>query len=304
MTETAEQPALIPVDPPPPLAGRDVTPLTVLQSARGDWQARRKLWAAAGLTGDAGRDHLAIWPTISKAAGIEWQRAVSVFDPHLTDVHYGWYCPPGGRILDPFAGGATRGLVAAVRGFHYTGVDLSARQVEANREQYEAWRERGHIKGSATWITGAAQDVLPGLDGGFDYVFTCPPYHSLERYSDDPADLSVMEWGEFTDALGRIVGLSVGLLREDAFATWIVGDVRDKQGYLRGLPARVDVAHGEAGARMVNDAVIAAPLGGKFGVIWRLWTPTRSMTRIHSYAHTYVAGDRRAATARIGAGNP
>lgn len=27
-------------------------------------------------------------------------------------------------------------------------------------------------------------------DGGFDYVFTCPPYHNLERYSDDPADLS------------------------------------------------------------------------------------------------------------------
>src|SRR5690606_20124512 len=63
------------------------------------------------------------------------QRLVSVFDPHLTDLHYRWYCPPGGRILDPFAGGATRGLVAAARGYHYTGIDLSGRQVEANRAQ-------------------------------------------------------------------------------------------------------------------------------------------------------------------------
>lgn len=284
---------------PPVLEERDVTPLSVLQGARGDWQARRKAWAAAGLTGDAGRDHIAIWPTISKTDGISWQRAVSVFDPHLTDVHYAWYCPPGGRILDPFAGGATRGLVAAARGYHYTGVDLSERQVAANREQYAAWRERGLVAGSAEWIAGAAQDVLPTLAGGFDYAFTCPPYHDLERYSDDPRDLSAMDWAGFREALERIVGLAVGLLREDAFATWVVGDVRDRQGYLRRLPAHVDVAHEGAGARLVNDAVVAAPLGGKFGVIWRSWTPTRSMTRIHSYAHTYVVGDRRRAAGLV-----
>src|SRR5690606_40436359 len=102
--------------------------------------------------------------------------------------------PPGGRILDPFAGGATRGLVAAARGYHYTGIDLSGRQVESNRAQYVAWQDRGLITGSAEGITWPAQDVLPGLDGGFDYVVTCPPYHNLERYADDPAGLSAMGW--------------------------------------------------------------------------------------------------------------
>ena len=293
-----EQLAAVLADPPPLLAERDVTPLSVLQTARGDWQARRKAWAAAGLTGDAGRDHLAIWPTITKGS-ISWQRAVSVFDPHLTDVHYHWYCPPGGRILDPFAGGATRGLVAAARGYHYTGIDLSAAQVDANRAAYQAWQERGLITGSAEWTCGAAQDVLPDLDGGFDYAFTCPPYHDLERYSDDPRDLSAMGWDEFAETLSKIVTESVRLLAPHRFATWVTGDVRDRRGYLRRLPARVDVAHEDAGARLVNDAVIAAPLGGKFGVIWRSWAPTRSATRIHSYAHTYVVGDRRRAAARV-----
>ena len=57
--------------------------------------------------------------------------------------------------------------------------------------------------------------------------------------------------------------------------------------------------HEAAGARLVNDTVIASPLGGRYGVIWRSWTPTRSATRIHSHAHTYVKGDRRRATAAV-----
>src|SRR5690554_1250256 len=118
-----QQGTLAPAALPPPLGDRDVTPLTVLQTARKEWQARKKAWAAAGLVGEEGRDHVTVWPTITREEGIRWQRLVSVFDPHLTDLHYHWYCPPGGRILDPFAGGATRGLVAAARGYHYTGIE-------------------------------------------------------------------------------------------------------------------------------------------------------------------------------------
>lgn len=194
-------------------------------------------------------------------------------------------------------------ILRAARHHTWDGFPHAARTVTTLvPDRYEAGQERGLVAGSATWVQGAAQDVLPGLPAGFDYVFTCPPYHDLERYSDHPADLSAMGWEDFTAALCRVVGLSVGLLRDDAFATWVVGDLRDRHGYLRGLPARVDAAHDQAGARLVNDAVVAAPLGGKFGVIWRSWTPTRSATRIHSYAHTYVRGDRRAATGRVAAG--
>src|SRR5690606_18718899 len=127
-----------------------------------------------------------------------------------------------------------------------------------------------------------------------------PPYHNLERYSDDPADLSAMGWEEFLVALGGIVAAALDLLAPDRFATWVVGDLRGPDGYLRRLPARVDTMHEAAGARLVNDTVIASPLGGKYGVIWRSWTPTRSATRIHSHAHTYVKGDRRRATAAVG----
>src|SRR5216683_2853980 len=56
----------------------------------------------------------------------------SIFDPVLCELVYRWFCPPDGAVLDPFAGGSVRGIVAAMLGRQYMGVDLSARQIEAN----------------------------------------------------------------------------------------------------------------------------------------------------------------------------
>jgi len=62
----------------------------------------------------------------------------SIFDPVLCELTYRWFCPPGGRVLDPFAGGSVRGVVAGKLGFRYVGIDLSAEQVAANEMQADA----------------------------------------------------------------------------------------------------------------------------------------------------------------------
>lgn len=59
----------------------------------------------------------------------------SIFDPVLSELIYRWFSPPAGSVLDPFAGGSVRGIVAGVLGRSYTGVDLSEPQVNANRDQ-------------------------------------------------------------------------------------------------------------------------------------------------------------------------
>lgn len=66
----------------------------------------------------------------------ELSSGTSIFDPVLCELAYRWFSPPGGRILDPFAGGSVRGIVAAALGRHYVGIDLRPEQVEANREQW------------------------------------------------------------------------------------------------------------------------------------------------------------------------
>ena len=49
-----------------------------------------------------------------------------------------WFCPPGGAILDPFAGGSVRGIVAGMLGRAYAGIDLRAEQIAAYEAQAAA----------------------------------------------------------------------------------------------------------------------------------------------------------------------
>ena len=63
----------------------------------------------------------------------------SIFDPVLCELVYRWFCPAGGALLDPFAGGSVRGIVASKLGLKYTGIDLSERQIAENRKQVRPW---------------------------------------------------------------------------------------------------------------------------------------------------------------------
>lgn len=133
-------------------------------------------------------------------------------------------------------------------GYHYTGVDLSPSQVDANEDQAADWAARDLLAAEPQWLLGDAADVLPSLQqGAYDYVFTCPPYHNLEKYSDHPADLSAMRWKEFAEAYREIIAESVRCLAEDRFATWVVGEVRNSAGALRNLVPLTIAAHEDAG---------------------------------------------------------
>ena len=66
------------------------------------------------------------------------QSGTSIFDPVLCELAYTWFTAPDAHILDPFAGGSVRGIVASYLGRRYTGVDLRAEQVEANEAQARA----------------------------------------------------------------------------------------------------------------------------------------------------------------------
>ena len=164
------------------------------------------------------------------------QSGTSIFDPVLCELAYRWFCPPGGVVLDPFAGGSVRGIVAGALGLPYHGVDLRIEQVQANREQ----AEKIELDAAPQWHVGDAahaRQFLPSLEA--DFIFSCPPYGDLERYSDDPADLSTMEYPAFIAALGSIVAVAAGFLKRDRFACFVVGDFRDPSGLYRGFPADI-----------------------------------------------------------------
>lgn len=69
----------------------------------------------------------------------------SIFDPVLCELAYRWFCPPAGRVLDPFAGGSVRGIVAALLGRQYVGIDLRPEQVAANEAQWAVIGQTGPL---------------------------------------------------------------------------------------------------------------------------------------------------------------
>jgi DNA modification methylase len=183
----------------------------------------------------------------------------SIFDPVLCELVYRWFCPDGGRILDPFAGGSVRGIVANYLGYHYTGIDIRQEQVDSNREQ--ALDILG-VDNMPQWYVGDSNIVLDqNWQHQFDLVFTCPPYADLEVYSDLQGDISNMEYDDFMFTLESIIRKSCKLLKSGGFAVMVVGDVRNKQGNYYGFVADTIKAFQRCkGMGFYNDAVLATSL--------------------------------------------
>ncbi len=121
------------------LANRFVLPpFSVLDTKSGEWQDRKRAWIDMGIESELGRDVRAFnvkeWMD-EKTEGGATGKDVSIFDPVLCELMYSWFSPPGGQVIDPFAGGSVRGIVAHTLGRSYWGCDLSGDQIAANHAQ-------------------------------------------------------------------------------------------------------------------------------------------------------------------------
>lgn len=124
-----------------------VPPFSVFDTRQHYWQERKKTWLSLGIQSEVGRDEHLLYTKSSKGKKkkgltktirrIARVGTTSVFDPVICEIVYRWFMPPGqqNKVIDPFAGGSVRGIVAGWLGHHYTGIDLSELQIEANREQ-------------------------------------------------------------------------------------------------------------------------------------------------------------------------
>ncbi|WP_439579350.1 DNA methyltransferase [Elioraea sp.] len=221
----------------------------------------------------------------------------SIFDPVLCELAYRWFCPPGGLVLDPFAGGSARGIVASRLGRRYVGIDLRPEQVEANRAQGKA------LCGEPipAWIEGDSlhvRELAAGIEA--DFAFSCPPYADLERYSDDPRDLSTMPYPEFRDRYARIIANTLMLLREDRFAAFVVGDVRGPDGFYRGFPWHTIDAFERAGARLYNELILVTAVGSLPVRAGRAFAASRKIGKTHQQVLVFCKGDPVRATEACG----
>lgn len=307
-----------------------VPPFSVLDTKAGYWRERKRQWVDLGIKSEEGRDAALLgyeslnndtWAS-TDVTRVETQdgrtlehrpkgqfksfHTTSIFDPVLCEIVYRWFSPPGGKVLDPFAGGSVRGIVAARLRRHYYGIDLRYEQCRANAAQaQEIDLDDGP---EPMWFTGDSREVLTATNyavaynGPYDLIFSCPPYYDLEQYSDDPKDLSnASDYEAFLEGYRAIIADAVGLLADDRFACFVVADVRGgKHGYYQPLVRDTVAAFEDAGAAYYNEGILVTAVGSLAVRIGRQFGAGRKLGRMHQNVLFFCKGDPKAATAAIG----
>lgn len=231
------------------------------------------------------------------AGGGQGQEATgtSIFDPVLCELAYRWFCPPAGQVIDPFAGGSVRGVVAAHLGRRYWGCDLRAEQIEANQIQ-------GHTicpGAGLEWVCGDALDCL-AIAPHADFIFSCPPYGDLEVYSEDHRDLSTMEYPAFVESYRRIIALACTRLKPDRFAAFCVGEFRDGKGMYRNFIGDTVEAFRAAGLHFYNEFILITAIGSLPIRVGKQFASGRKCGKTHQQLLVFLKGDPKRASAACG----
>lgn len=244
-----------------------------------------------------------------------------MFDPVLVEIALRWFSPVGGTVLDPFAGGSVRGVVAAKLGRQYIGHELRPEQVEANRAQWDEIDQSVIVVGEPVlqddfmpeltpvelrepvWIVGDSRNIDKTChDVQADMLFTCPPYADLEVYSDDPLDISTLDYDQFKAVYREIIAKSCALLKPDRFACIVVGEVRAKGdgGGYRNFVGDTVQAFVDAGLTYYNEAILITPVGSLPMRAGRQFSSSRKLGKTHQNILVFVKGDPKAATLACG----
>ena len=259
-----------------------VPPFSVFDTKMGYWQERKRSWINLGIQSELGRgDNLTynlghfnyeeekaskfgkcLPESIGEAYGRSVQ-ATSIFDPVLCEIAYKWFSLKGAKVLDCFAGGSVRGLIAGMTGRNYYGVDLSEKQIEANKAQYQEIIKTYTGIVEPNWINGDSNNIkalVPNMK--YDLLFSCPPYYDLEVYSDKEEDLSnKATYEEFLVGYDAIIKNSCDLLAENSFAIFVVGNMRDKQGAYHDFVGDTVRAFEKAGLMYYNEGIVVNVAG-------------------------------------------
>jgi DNA modification methylase len=206
------------------------------------WQTTTTIWQVDELIKRRVRD----WRRLTGETGHDGARNQSFrsdHDSYYTGTHSVFPAPlmemiivryageVGSTILDAFAGGPPRGLVAAIMGYKYVGFEIRQKQIDENK----AVLDRLKLKGAA-YVKGDGRFLH--TDQYFDCAITCPPYFDLEVYSDQPDDLSNLgSYSEFNASMWFCARAHRERMKPGSFVCIITGLFRDKKGELIDFPS-------------------------------------------------------------------
>ena len=266
-----------------------------------NWQQRKDLWERMGIDSVQGRDvkrNNANPVNTFSARGEQAKEAerTSTFDPLLCEIMYKWFSNEGDSILDPFAGGSVRGIVASALNRPYVGIDLSKEQVDANFRQLDDVMERYNLKSFPYWKCDDSERLLATAvytDDIYDMVFTCPPYYNLERYTKDENDLSNMPtYKDFIKKYATILRYSSMMLANDRFFVIVVSEIRNPEtgAYYGFVPDTIRILK-ECGLEYYNEIILENNIGSLPIRAPKYFNQSRKIGRHHQNILVFYKGD-------------
>lgn len=286
------------------------SPFSILDTTRQEWLNKRANWLHVLPHSTDGRDVKRYNATPTNLFSSHYEstkeaESVSMFDPYLCEIMYKWFSNKDMKILDPFAGGSVRGLVAETLGRHYVGIDLSSEQVSVNLKHKAEYNAKFvDIKGTTKWITGDSAVVLTKPEfkekyGEFDMVFTCPPYYNLEQYTKNPADLSRLpNYEVFKYKYGKILKAAADVLKPSSFYCIVVSEIRQcpqdmaKSQYLGLVPDTIQILM-DCGLKYYNEIILANSLGSLPIRANKYFNQSRKIGRRHQNILVFYKGNIR-----------
>jgi len=282
-----------------------VPPFSIISAREGWWQERKRAWLSYGIESEVGRDAAVGGSKMvagydedgTRKTGMVTESDASIFDPVLCELIYRWFSQEGGQVVDPFAGGSVRGVVASILGRDYWGSELRPEQVSANRIQGEEITPDS----PPTWVCGDSLETMSdSKPPRADLVFSCPPYGDLEKYSDDPRDLSAQEYHTFIANYKRIILRCYNALKQNRFACFVVGEFRDKRGHYRNFVGDTISAFQEVGFGYYNEGILVTPTGSLPMRAGKQFKASRKWGKGHQNILVFVKGSGKIATEEIG----
>lgn len=267
-----------------------VPPFSVLNTRLGNWQERKRYWLE--LTGNLSETRDGEYGTFGEGLLGTINGGTSNFDPVLAETMYLWFCPKGGKVLDPFGGEQTKGVVAGECGLEYVGVEIRQEQILANEERTGGYKGVRYVCGDSNDI----EKLVPDRD--FDMLLTSPPYYDLEVYSAE--DLSALgTYDEFMRQYANIFEQCYRMLKENSFLVIKVAEIRDKAtGEYRSFVAdTIDVLR-KIGFKYYDEIVLVNSVGTVMLRVNKSMR-TRKVGKVHQNVLVFWKGDLKAIPKRL-----
>lgn len=269
-----------------------VKPFSILNTMEQAWLRRKAFWT--NLIKERGKSRESLLfkssETKSKIGGIiqGFNDGVSLFDPVLSEAMIRWFSEPRWRVLDPFAGDESRGFVSTYLDRHYTGIELRQEQVDLNNSRIE---EAGLGK-LCDYICDTSENMAAHVpDSSVDLVFSCPPFLWLEKYSDNPKDLSNMTKEQFFAVWKKVIQLSYNALKPNRFAVMVVSEVRDKDGSYVNFVGKTIEYMTAAGFKYYNEMILVNNVGTLRFRVGRPMNTGRKVGRMHQNVVVFYKGN-------------